>query len=137
MTASLAPEGPAVRPTSWQQVTLILGLVFGLLGATTALAVIHADVAAILNAVLAVVVLVLTALGYDAKRSLEGKMDTVQGGVQSVKEISNGRLTEALEMSKKLQDQINELQKQNTALALQIQPPTPPDPATPVSPAAP
>lgn len=96
---------PLVKTLSWQQVTVILGLGFMLLASVTILALARVDVAAIFGTVAVFVVAMASAFGI-----------SLHNQIGQVKDVANGRLTQALEQNKDLQGQV-------TALALRIQPP--------------
>lgn len=103
---------PPMKQVTWPQVILVLGLSTLLLTAVIILSIMNKDVGAVLAAVAVVLLSVLGVFGVDARNKLDHKMD-------QVKEISNGRLTDALYMVEKLQAQV-------TAFALS-QPPPPPE----------
>lgn len=113
-----------MRNVTWNQVVLYLGLAAIVFAAVILLVYLKADVSAVLNAVLTLVITALAFVGYDAKKSIEGRIDRVNTTTHEVKDLSNGRLGDVM-------DENRELRAQITALALQIQPP----PVTPVSPA--
>lgn len=94
-----------MKTLTWPQVAMILGLAALLLTSVTILALAGKDVAAIYGAVGAIVIAVAAAFGVNIHNTLG-----------QVKEVANGRLTQALEQNQDLQNQV-------TALALRIQPP--------------
>ena len=100
-----------MKQVTWPQVILVLGLSTLLLTAVIILSIMNKDVGAVLAAVAVVLLSVLGVFGVDARNKLDHKMD-------QVKEVANGRLTDALNMIAKQQAQI-------TALALASQPPPP------------
>lgn len=102
-----------MKQVTWAQVTLILGVCTLLLTAVVILAAWERDVSSILTAVALVFATVLSVVGVDAKNKIDHKLD-------QVKDVANGRLTDALEMIKNQQAQMTEL-------ALRITPELPPD----------
>lgn len=93
-----------MKTMTWPQVVLILGLSLMLMSSVTWLALAGKDVAAIYGAVGTVVLATATAFGVNIHNKLG-----------EVREATNGRLTEVLEQNQSLQRQV-------TALALQVQP---------------
>lgn len=105
-----------MRNVNTQQVVLILGLSAILMGGVVTLAAMGKDVGAIFGAVAAVAIGLAGAFGI----SLNHKVD-------QVKDIANGRLTEALDDGRKAREQGREdcqaLQQQITSLAMLVTPP--------------
>ena len=93
---------PVMKSLTWPQVVLILGLSLMLMTSVTWLALAGRDVAAIYGAVGTVVLAIAAAFGVNIHNKLG-----------EVKDVANGRLTEALEQQRILQRQV-------TAMALQV-----------------
>ncbi len=94
-----------MKQISWPQAILTLGLALILMAGVVVLALNDKDVGAILGAVAAVAVVVMSGLGFNLKHTLD-----------QVKDISNGRMTDLLEDNKRLNERV-------TALAMNIVPP--------------
>jgi uncharacterized iron-regulated protein len=103
-----------MKQVTWAQVVLILGVVALLLATVIVLAIKDKDISATLTAAALVLATLASVFGVDAKNKMEAKLD-------QVKEVANGRLTDALTMVKELQDQVKHL-------ALAVPPPPPLEP---------
>lgn len=101
------PAEPPMKHFTWPQVALILGITCMVLTAVVILAALDKDVGAILGAVGIAMGVLFAALGINTANK-----------VDQVKELTNGRISEILNMVKDLQDS-------NTAIALQVPPPPP------------
>jgi arginine exporter protein ArgO len=109
-----------LKQVTGAQVCLILGLALILAGSVVGLAALGKDVVTILTGIAAVGITVAGAFGWAKANQLSRGLSQVSDNIDQVRDISNGRLTEVLDDNKRLHEQI-------TALAIQIQPPSPPD----------
>ena len=103
MSSVLALEHP-VKEVSWPQAFLLTALTTLLIAGVVILALAGKDVGTILAVAAVVIAPILGAFGI-----------SIHQGLQQVKDVANGRLTEILEDNKRLQAQV-------TALALSVEP---------------
>lgn len=116
---SLTAAAPEMKNPTPAQVCLILGLALILAGSVFGLAALGKDVVTILTGVAAVAITVAGAFGWAKVQQLTRDVSQVNQGVDHVKEISNGRLTEVLDDNKRLNERI-------AALSILIPPREPP-----------
>lgn len=107
-----------VRNVTWPQVVLTLGIVTLLLMTVVSLAIMKLNVTEVLAAVVLSMTTLLGLLGWQKTNTVEQKID-------QVKEISNGRLSDAIEAQKRLQEEYKALSRQYAELALRV--PVPPE----------
>lgn len=93
------------------QVCLILGLALILAGSAVGLAALGKDVVTIFTGVGAAIIAVGVAFGWAKVQQLTRGLHQVNENVDTVKEISNGRLTELLEQNRQLHIQNAELSR--------------------------
>lgn len=101
-----------MRQITIPQVILILGLAFILMAGVVIMAVAGLDVVAILSGVVGVAMVVATLFGINLKQT-----------VDQVKDISNGRLTEALDSARTLAQDNKELHEKIANLSMLMAPP--------------
>lgn len=110
------PEGnPELRDITWPQVVLALGVTSLFFGTVVALAFANKDVVTIVNSAVLLLVLILGTLGWRQQERTEAKVD-------QVREVSNGRLTAAMDLSKQKDEEIRNLHEQVAALSLKVSP---------------
>lgn len=114
-----------MRDITWRQIVLVLGLTGMLLFALLILTQEGKDAGSILGAFSVVLLAILAVFGNNASKNIDNKMEQVGSKIDEVKDLSNGRLTEAL-------NTVNELHAQVVQLAMRM-----PPPEAPVSPAGP
>jgi hypothetical protein len=96
-------------------------IVFMMIGGAVVLSALDRDVSAIMNLAIIIGIPVLAALGVGGYQQVMSNMEQVKEVGNQVKDISNGRMTEMMDMVAKLHNEV-------TALALQV-------PAAPTNPA--
>lgn len=110
MSSVMSLEHP-VREVSWPQAFLLTALSTLLIAGIVILVLAGKDVGAMMAVAAAVIVPILGAFGI-----------SIHQGLQQVKDVANGRLTDLLEDNKNLHEDNKRLQAQVTALALSLEP---------------
>jgi hypothetical protein len=103
---------PEMKQVTIPQVILVLGLALILMAGVVTMALAGLDVVAILTGLVSVALVVAAMFGVNLKNT-----------VDQVKDISNGRLTEALDHSKTLAQDNKELHEKIASLSMLIMPP--------------
>ena len=102
-----------MRGVTWPQVVLTLGITFVFFAAVVILAALNQEVVTVIGAVVALFVTLMSVLGWRSQDRIDQKIDRVA-------EVSNGRLSEQIELNRLQREEIKSLHEQLTEMALRI-----------------
>ena len=104
-----------MRGVTWPQVVLTLGVTFVFFATVITLAVLKQEVVTVIGAVVALFVTLMSVLGWRSQDRMDQKIDRVA-------EVSNGRLSEQIELNRQQREEIKSLHEQLTDMALRLPP---------------